>query len=306
MKFNSGEVQNKDRFDEDFARFIFLEGKKGEKKVVKTKFGYHYIDITDQKNFEPAYKVAYYSKAIVASEETINTAMGLASQFAADSRNKKQFEENAKNKNINRFNALDIKPLESVITGLGESRELVRWMYEAEVGDVSERPFLVGNKYVIAILTQAYEEGTMPVEVARPQVEPIIRNKKKALEIRKRIGTTSTIEQVSKAINQPIMKADSLFFISPFIPNVGQENKVVGAAFNKQLQGKTSELISGNGGVFVIKVENITAIPNANADINQQRQAMQAQLQRSLADFRVLIEIQKKSVDIKDNRYKFF
>ncbi len=101
MQLNSLQIQNKSGFDQDFARFIFLEGKKGDRKVVKTQFGYHYIDIVDQKNFEPAYKVAYFSKAIVPSDETDNSAMGLASQFAAESRNRKQFEENAKKRNLN-------------------------------------------------------------------------------------------------------------------------------------------------------------------------------------------------------------
>ena len=50
--------------------------------------GYHYIEVISQKNFEPAFKVAYFAKAIVTSDETDNAAMGLASQFAAESRDK--------------------------------------------------------------------------------------------------------------------------------------------------------------------------------------------------------------------------
>ena len=45
----------------EFNDFCF-EGKPGDKGVVKTQFGYHYIEIEDQKNFETAYKIAYLAQ----------------------------------------------------------------------------------------------------------------------------------------------------------------------------------------------------------------------------------------------------
>ena len=41
------------RMVKEFNDFCF-DGKKGDKKIVKTQFGYHYIEITDQKNPETA------------------------------------------------------------------------------------------------------------------------------------------------------------------------------------------------------------------------------------------------------------
>jgi peptidyl-prolyl cis-trans isomerase D len=306
MTMNSLQIQNKEGFDQDFARFIFLEGKKGDRKVVKTQFGYHYIDIVDQKNFEPAYKVAYFTKAIVASDATDVAAMGLASQFAAESRNRKKFEETTKKKNLNRFTATDIKPLESNIQGVGESRELVRWMYEAEVGDVADRPFRVADKYVVPVLIQALDEGVMGAQKARPMVEFIIRNQKKAAQITTKLGSANTLDAVSKAVNQPVSQTDSVLFNSPFIPNIGQEMKFVGASFNKQNQTKISEPIPGNGGVFVLKINNITAMANPDFDAAQQQAAMQQMQQRNFSNPQAVLEILKKTVKIKDNRAKFF
>ena len=71
----------------EFDDFTF-NGKKGEMKIVKTQFGYHLIEILDQKNFEPAYKVAYFSRRIEPSQETDQNASGLASQFAGENRDK--------------------------------------------------------------------------------------------------------------------------------------------------------------------------------------------------------------------------
>ena len=70
------------RMVKEFNDFCF-SGKKGDRKVVKTQFGYHLIEIEDQKNFNPAYKIAYLSKTITPSQETDEKASGLASQFAS-------------------------------------------------------------------------------------------------------------------------------------------------------------------------------------------------------------------------------
>jgi peptidyl-prolyl cis-trans isomerase D len=305
-EFSSLQIGN---LSKEFADVVFY-GAVGDKKTVRVENaqygGYHYIELLSQKNFEPAFKVAYLTKAIVTSDATDNAAMGLASQFAAESRNKKKFEENAKKRNLNRFTAADIKQLESNIQGLGESRELVKWMYEADPGDVADRPYLVGDKYVVPVLTQVAEEGVMSAQKARPMVEFIIRNEKKAAQIIGKIGSANTLEAISKAVNQPVSQSDSVLFSSPYIPNVGQELKLVGASFNKQYQTKASEPIPGNGGVFVLKINNISAVANPDFDVAQQQASLQQMQERSISNPQALLEILKKTVKIKDNRAKFF
>jgi peptidyl-prolyl cis-trans isomerase D len=183
---------------------------------------------------------------------------------------------------------------------------MVKWLYDDKtgVGDVSV-PFTIADKYVVALVTEINHEGTMSPAKARPTVEPILRNKKKSEEIIKKIGAAGTLDAVAKATNEPIQKADSISFSSPFIPNVGQEPKVIGSSFNKQLIGKpASAPIAGNGGVFVIKVENVFAKSNPNADIRQLQFSGQQQ-ERSIISYRAL-ESLKKIAKIKDNRAKFF
>jgi peptidyl-prolyl cis-trans isomerase D len=305
-EFSSLQFANLSR---EFAEVAFY-GNVGDKKTVKVSndsySGYHYIEVLSQKNFEPAYKIAYLSKPILASDETVNAAMGLASQFAAESRNRKDFDANVAKQKLNKFNAADIKPLESSIPGLGSSRELVRWIFEAEVGDVAESPILVGDKYVVPVLTAAFEEGVMPVAMARPLVEPIIANEKKADQIKKKIQNATTLEAVAQSTGQQVSKADSLSFSAAFIPNVGQELKVVGAAFYKGHLNKVSQPIAGNGGVFVLRTENVSAVANQGFNVAEQQASMNMMQQRAFSDPRAILEILKKDVTIKDNRHKFF
>jgi peptidyl-prolyl cis-trans isomerase D len=291
----------------EFAEVAFY-GQTGDKKVVKTEnagySGYHYIEVVNQKKIETAFKIAYLARPILASNETINRASGLAAQFAGESRSLKTFDENATKKKLNKFPA-DVKPNDAMIMGLGESRELIRWVFnDAKKGMVADHPFLIGDKYVVAAVNQVFEKGTMPVEKARPLVEYKIRNNKKAEQIIKKIGNANSLEAIAQANKQNIMRADSIVFASSFIPNVGNELKVLGASFNKDFQTKVSGPIKGEMGVFVIKVENISAVANPNFDAKQQQTTMQQQL-GGMAGYRT-VEIMKKSASVKDYRVKFF
>jgi len=287
----------------EFNDFCF-NGKKGDKKIVKTQFGYHYIEILDQKGFEPAYKIEYFAKKIEASSETDQSASGLANQFAGESRDVKSFNQNVQKRNLQKLLAATILPSDYSIQGLGSNRQLIRWIYDADLGDVSE-PYSVGDKYVVVAVSEINHAGTMTPTKARSLVEPILRNKKKADRIIKKLGTANSLQAAASATGQNIQKADSLGFTSPYIPNVGQEAKVVGAAFDKQLQGKAASLpIAGNGGVFVIKSENVSAKANLAADIDQVRNGT-LRVQESMVKSQAIEEL-KKTVTIKDNRAKFF
>ncbi|GAO42266.1 peptidylprolyl isomerase [Flavihumibacter petaseus] len=284
----------------EYAEMIFY-GNVGDKKIVKTDFGYHYIEILSQKNFEPAYQVAYLSRAINPSVETENTASGAANQFAGENRNAKAFDEAVSKLKLNKLQAADIKPNDINITGLGANRQLVRWINEAKVGDVSE-PFSIDDKYVVAMVTEINKEGVMSASKARPQVEFLLRNEKKAAMITKKIGNATTLDAIATANQTAVQRADTIRFAAPFVPGVGQEQKVVGASFDKANSAKISAPIAGNMGVFVIKTDNVSALPDGGVNIEDQRKAMMLQV-RQMAGYRS-VEALKKNADVKDERGK--
>lgn len=291
----------------EFAETAFY-GNVGDKKVVKvenpTYGGYHYIEVLDHKNPGIGYKVAYLSKAIDASQETINTANNAAAQFSAASRNQKQFEQNAAKEKIQPLTAVDIKPNDFTIPVLGESRQFVRWIYDNKVGDVSE-PYEIGDTYVVALITSAQQKGIMGVAKARQTAEQFIRNEKKAQQIiLTKFKGGATIEAIAQGVGEQVLRADSVSFAQPFIPNVGNEPKITGAAFNKSLQGKTSEPIAGNTGVFVIKTDRVSAVAGAVPNAEELRKQMVMQL-KQMGGFRSM-EALKKAADIKDNRADFY
>jgi peptidyl-prolyl cis-trans isomerase D len=292
-----------------FNDFAF-EGKPGERKVVKTEFGYHVIEILGQKGSQPYYKVAYYAKPIVGSEDTENTASNAAIQFAGDSRNQKEFEtnyeKNLKTKGINKVIATNIEPNAFTIEGLGTSRDLVKEIFKADRGDVLQ-PARVGDKYVVATVTEVNDEGVASVESARMRVEPILKNKKKAEIITKKIGTVSTLEAVSTKMGQPVQTADSLRLNNGQNPALGFEMKVVGAAFNSANKGKViPQPIAGQSGVYVVRIDNVSATPVETANIEEQSKNLEMQMRQQLMYRNNPTEVLKKAADVKDNRANFY
>jgi peptidyl-prolyl cis-trans isomerase D len=298
-----------------FNDFIFTH-KPGETGVVKTDYGYHYIEILSQKGSSTGYKIAYVSRPILASQETEDNAQNAASLFAGDSRNEKSFnenwEKNLKSKGINKLSAQDIRPLDFSLQGLnGTSRKFVKDIFEADKGDVVG-PERIGDNYVVAVVTETNAAGVASVSRVRPAVEPLLRNKKKAEQIKKNIGQVTTLEQVASKTSQQIQSVDSLH-LSGANNMLGYEPKVLGASFNPANKGKVvQEPIAGQAGVYVIRVDNTSTMPVAVANVEEQRKMLEEQTrQRMMQQVQYgggnpFVEPLKKAANIKDYRAKFF
>ena len=301
MTFTAMQIQSPN-FAKEFGQFILLDGKQGERKVVKTNFGYHFIEIMEQKKIEPAYKIAYFSRTVEPSDETINTASTAAAQFAAEARNAKQFDATVTQKKLVPRVA-EVRPTDYTIIGLGGARNLVRWIYENETGDVSE-PTTLGDKVIVALIVEERAEGLPDAKTARLQVESIIRNQKKAQEIISKIGNNRDLNQVATSFKTNVLRADSISFYSPFIPGLGMEPKLTGAAFNPANKGKVGEPVTGASGVFLFRTENVGLVPAANAAYTDRRAQMEAGMKQSSAN--ASLQSLRTAATVKDRRIKFY
>ena len=282
-----------------FNDFAF-DNSVGTKGVIKTDFGYHYVEILKQTAKGPAYKIAYLSKAITPSNETITAASTAAAQFASTSKDVKSFNENAVKLGKQVLPATGIKVNDFEIQGLGETRQMVRWTFEKNVNDVSE-PIELGDTYVVAVITAEDKAGLASVEAAKPQVEGIIRDQKKAEKIKPTLKGNS-LDAIAASAKALVQKADSLSFTYSMIPGLGNEPKLIGAAFNKSLVNKVSAPIAGNSGVFVLSVNNVSA-KQAQQELNFFKEETLNRTRSSL--FRSNASL-KKIAKIEDNRSRIF
>ncbi len=255
-----------------------------------TEFGIHYVEILSQKGSGAAYKIAYLPSEIIASQVTDNAALEAANIFFGDSRDGKAFDANyeksLKAKGIQKLIASNIKPADDQVGQMGmmggSSRELVRSIYSASKGEVI-KPERVGENYIVAVVTEVFNEGTQSVAAARPSIEPALRNKKKAEILKKKVGTVTTLEAAAAALSgKPIEVADSIRMDARTPSALGFEPKAIGAAFNPANKGKVvPEVIDGTQGVYVIKVENVSTTPVTAGSVEEQRKELMNQKKQS-------------------------
>jgi len=272
----------------------------GTKQVVKTEFGYHYIEVLKQTPKVASYKIAYLSKPLLPSTETINAASTAAAQFATNSTDLKSFNSNAVKVNKQSLPATNIKENDFSIQGIGETRAMVRWIYEKSVNDISE-PFEVEDNYLVAIITSEDKKGLMGVETAKPEVEGIIRDQKKATIIKTTFKGNS-LEAYANSGKTVVQKLDSIGYVFSMLSNVGNEPKIIGAAFNKSLLNKVSEPVAGNTGVFVVSVTALGAKPAQQDPLLYKEETLQ-RLRNVM--FRTNVAL-RKAANIKDNRSKVY
>lgn len=301
--FSSIQFQN---LPKEFSEVVFY-GTTGDKKTVHTDIGWYYIEVISQKNFETAYKVAYMSKQILATDETVNNASMKATKLSGENRDTKSLAAYVTKNGIQKIDVPTMITQNEYRLGLlQDARQLIRWAFEAKVGDVSE-PFSIEDQFVVAAVTKVQPEGLPDASTARPLVESIIRKEKKAAIIKEKLSKANSLETATTIYNQPIRTAgedSTLTLGSQIINGIGDEPKVIGAAFNKNLQTKLSQPISGNGGVFLVKVNNVGSLQTETAENTaiQSTEQTRGILQKLSAWFESL----KKTAEVKDYRNKQF
>lgn len=294
----------------EFNDFIFTNPV-GTRGIVKTDYGYHYIEILSQKGNTTGYRIAYLPHQILASDETDKNASNRAIEFAADSRDQIAFDTNYEKKlkplGITKQVAADITPSAAYVQGLGASRSFVKNIYKAKKGEVMQ-PDRVGDNYVVAVVSEINKEGTQTVNKARSIVEPILINKKKAEFIIKKLGKITTLEAAADILGKKIETIDSLRMSGNGTHStaLGFEPRVNGAAFNPANKGKVvPEALEGQSGVYVIRVDNVTATSVASADVAEQRKNQYQQMKQNTENPQspaFPANILKKSATIKDER----
>lgn len=287
-----------------FSDFCFQESK-GKIGVVLSQFGYHIIEITDQKNFNKQISVGVIDRAITPSNSTTQALFGKANSLLSTIESYKDFEKIDLNSGFNKRVAEDIKQTDRFVAGIESPRELIRWAYKADVNDVSPL-FEAGNKYVFARLTKIKDAGTIPMDYLKTELETAARKEKKASMLKDKITAAmsgaGTVQQVAQKLNTIASPVTGINFAFPVIPGVSREPEVVGTLFGAE-KGKLLGPIEGERGVYLVSVDAIVdALPLPDYTSNK-TQMINNNKNRVDNEF---LEGLKKSAKIKDNRILFY
>ena len=186
------------------------------------------------------------------------------------------------------------------IRGLEDSREVARWAYGAEVGDVSEI-FNVGNDYVVATLTDIdNDEYAAPEKVASQIRMQLLRDKKYDAILKELSG--STLEEQAASLGSEVADFSNVSYASFYVNGPGIEPRLVGAIASTTEKGVVSAPVKGMSGLYVFVVDDIQTEEKQTAEGEKFRAQAVAE---NMAQQMALPAIQQMA-DIQDLRGKYF
>lgn len=292
-------------------------GNPDEYQVVTSQFGVHLIEIQDRKFLDnnPKYKVAYISTAIVPSQETQDSIFDKATELVTLSASLEDLE--AKVTADSSYEMKESSPLKMndySFMSYGSdpaSRDIIRWAYEpgVEVGDLSPVVYTYTDKvqyynssYVLIGLSKMFPEGLRSVEEARASVEMLVANELKGEKIKEQISGND-LNGIAAQFALNVDTVATVAFNSTFVPNLGNEPKVINLVFNSSLN-ETAGPVIGNSGVFMVRPLLITIADQAASNYIQQKSASESKVKNEV-NFKFM-EALKKNADIEDNRFTYY
>jgi peptidyl-prolyl cis-trans isomerase D len=286
-----------------------LSAKKGAFILVESDFGFHIIEVTDRSKGESKYvRVAIIDRKIEPSNKTIQSYYSKAGEFAGKSKTAEAFQKAVADQKLSKRLADDVKEGDKSIPGLENPKELIRWMYNEKTskGSVSD-VFEMGNKFIVALLTEIRPKGIPSLDIVRGLVEPKAKEKKKmelfSEEFTKNLSGNN-LEVLAQKMALHVENMDNLTFNTYSIPGSGHEDIFVGTAVSMKA-GAVSKPVGGRSGVFVIAVDKVKEPPAPTGRdfkniMAQSTTALQARVEYEVFD------ALKDNANIVDKKAKFY
>ncbi len=282
-----------------------FNGKKGDLPIVTSQFGVHLIEIMDLGVASKKVMIATVEKLVETSTKTDQQVYAKASEFASKYNSADLFAKGVADEKLTKRLADNIKESDKTITGLESPRELIRWAYKSEKGDVS-KVLQFGKTYVVAILDKVNDKGTRPFENVKEEVMAEVRKEKKAQMLIEKIKTSSSgaanIEDLATKLGVPLESTEEVNFANAYLGKGAGEPSVVGILFASKA-GVMSEPIKGNVAVYVIQPTEFKE-PIIPTDLSETILTNNNSLKQK-ADYQLLTTLKEKAA-IQDYRSKFY
>jgi peptidyl-prolyl cis-trans isomerase D len=242
---------------------------------VSTQFGYHLIEVTDRATQE--IQVVDFALQLRPSVATLNSVQERLDDIKYFTEENGDFEAEAARSGISP-STVQIEEGAAFIPGIGNSSALANFLTDADIGDVSPVVEL-NDQFLVGVVESIQDEGFQPFEEVRAQLEPRVRNEKKAEVQKNRIeaalASAGGFDGVAAALGETERTAQQLSYTNMIVPTLGRDPHFVGTALGLA-EGETSDIIEGANGVYLIKV---TAVSESGDIPEAERATLRTQLE---------------------------
>ena len=264
------------------------------------------LQVTDKKAVKEKYKVAIVKRPVEFSKETYSKAYNNFSQFIATNNTLEKMIANAEDAGYRLLERRDLGSAEHGIGGIRDTKDALRWAFQAKPGEVSGLFECGDNDHMLMVgLESVVPEGYRPLALVQGQLRfELLRDKKaeKILADMQAAGASSfdQYKGMANAVSDSVKHVT--FSAAAYVPVLSSSEPLVGAYASVADLNQLSQPIKGNGGVFVLMpyAKDKTSEEYDEAAEMDTQASMHARMAMQFFNDLYL------KADVKDMRYLFF
>ena len=234
------------------------------------------LQVTARKAMVDKYDVAVVKHTIDFSKATYSDAYNKFSQYVSENKTIEDLEKNAEKFGFKVQERKDMFNSEHNVVGLRATREAMKWIFDAKVGEVSPLYECGSNDNLLVVaLTKVNPIGYRSLSDVQELVKPEVIRDKKFEQIKAKFAGVADIA-AAKAKGARIDSVKQITFSAPaFVQATGSSEPALAGAVAALKQGDFSKaIVKGNGGAFLFRVIKKAQREGANFD----EKAMERQL----------------------------
>lgn len=257
------------------------------------------IEVTEKTKPVAKVKLCVLQREVEAGSTTYAEMFNAANQYAAKYNNSTLFADSAKTLNGVFYRTYNVKTVDNTVAGIRDSRQIIRWAFEAAEGDVTDKVFECGDKFVLASLVSVKEKGVPSFdEVADNLRQELIKEKKGAKiasEMKSKLSGGNDLQLLGQ-----VKQVASVTPGTRFIPGIGSEPKINGM-LGVMANVDSISFIEGNSAVYAAKA---TRLDPPTESFNEAAVVMELQGKRPYGQ--MVLQSLVEEADIVDNRINFY
>ena len=292
--------------DADNAKYIkaLINGKKND--LVNLELGQINVilQVLDKKAVKEKYQVAVIKRPVEFSKETYNKAYNDFSQFVAQNKTLDKLVENAEESGYRLLERADFRNNEHYVGGVKNTREALKWVFEANEGEVSPLYECGENDHLMVVaLEKINPVGYRNINSVADMLRMEILRDKKAEKLLAEMKGVSSIDQAKGLANAVSDTVKLMTFNAPaYVAVTRASEPVLGGVASASEVNKVSAPIKGNAGVYVMQVINKE---NNAEEFNAQNEETSLKMMATRYASAFINDLYEKA-NVKDNRYLYF
>lgn len=304
----SAQYQNAPSMDNDTRSYIHTLNTLGvnETKNIKMTQGNIILQVTDRRAMTDKYVAAVIKKPIEFSKNTYSDAYNKFSQFVSENQTLDAMQKNAAKYGYTVRERADVRNSEHYVAGISDTREAMKWLFEAKENEISPLYECGENDHLLVIaLTKINKKGyrTLDDENVKNYVKTEVIRDKKAEMLMAQVKGVKDING-AKAKGGKVAAVNQVTFAAPvFVQATGMSEPALSGAVSATAKGKfCAQPVKGYGGVYMFQVTDKKTRPvKYNAKEYEQRQRQK--VMQYAGNFMQELYIK---ANVTDNRYLFF